>query len=83
MHKRKFTEGDVCTTIQEDIRYIGHFHTGGVPGRHEIDDTQELNYGAVCKAIAASSFRGFVAHEFLPTHDPMKSLRQAVQICDV
>ena len=83
IYHMQIMEGDVCTTIKENIAYIGHFHTGGVPGRHEIDDTQELNYGAVCKAIAASGFQGFVAHEFLPTRDPMQSLRQAVQICDV
>jgi hypothetical protein len=60
-------EGDVCTTIKENIAYIGHFHTGGVPGRHEIDETQELNYTRVCKAIADSGFQGFVAHEIPPS----------------
>ena len=83
IYHMQIMDGDVCATIKENISHIAHFHTGGVPGRHEIDDTQELNYGAVCRAIAASGFQGFVAHEFLPTHDPMKSLRQAVQICDV
>jgi hydroxypyruvate isomerase len=77
------TDGDVCATIKENIAYLAHFHTGGVPGRHEIDDTQELNYGAVCKAIAASGFKGFVVHKFPPTRDPMKSLRRAGQFCDV
>ncbi len=83
IYHMQIMEGDVISCIRENIAHIGHFHTGGVPGRHEIDDTQELNYGAVCKAIAASGFQGFVAHEFLPAHDPMKSLHQAVQICDV
>ncbi|MCW3098481.1 MAG: hydroxypyruvate isomerase [Chthonomonadaceae bacterium] len=83
IYHMQIMEGDVISCIHENIEHIAHFHTGGVPGRHEIDDTQELNYGSVCKAIAASGFQGFVAHEFLPTHDPMKSLRQAVQICDV
>jgi hydroxypyruvate isomerase len=83
IYHMQIMEGDVCTTIKENIAHIAHFHTGGVPGRHEIDATQELNYATVCKTIAASGFQGFVAHEFLPTHDPMKSLRQAVQICDV
>ncbi len=83
IYHMQIMDGDVCATIKEHIAYIAHFHTGGVPGRHEIDDTQELNYGAVCKAIANAGFQGFVAHEFLPTRDPMKSLRQAVQICDI
>ena len=83
IYHMQIMDGDVCTTINENIAYLAHFHTGGVPGRHELDDTQELNYMRVCKAIAASGFQGFVAHEFLPTRDPMKSLRQAVQVCDV
>ncbi len=76
-------DGDVCATIKENIAAIAHFHTGGVPGRHEIDETQELNYARVCRTIAESGFTGFLAHEFLPTRDPIKSLRQAVEICDV
>jgi hydroxypyruvate isomerase len=83
IYHMQIMEGDVCDTARENIAYLGHFHTGGVPGRHEIDDTQELNYGRVCKAIVDSGFKGFVAHEFLPTHDPMTSLRQSVQICDI
>jgi hydroxypyruvate isomerase len=76
-------EGDICDTIRENIRYIAHFHTGGVPGRNEIDETQELNYRRICRAIADSDFKGYVAHEFVPRRDPMASLRQAVHICDV
>jgi hydroxypyruvate isomerase len=76
-------EGDVIATIRENIQYIAHFHTAGVPGRHEIDDTQELYYPAVMRAIADLKFEGFVAHEYNPTHDPVESLRQAVTICDV
>ncbi len=77
-------EGDVISTLQENIAYIGHIHTGGVPGRHEIDDTQELNYRRICQAIVEANFTGFVAHEFSPKSDqPLESLRQAVQICDV
>jgi hydroxypyruvate isomerase len=83
IYHMQIMEGDVISCIRENISHIAHFHTGGVPGRHEIDDTQELNYGRVCKAIVASGFNGFVAHEFLPTRDPMTSLRQAVHICDV
>lgn len=83
IYHMQIMEGDVCDTIRENITFIGHFHTGGVPGRHEIDDSQELNYARVARAIVASGFQGFVAHEFLPTHDSMTSLRQAAQICDV
>ena len=70
-------------TIQENIAYIAHFHTGGVPGRHEIDGTQELNYRAVAEAIVKLGFQGYMAHEFVPLRDPMKSLAEAVELCDV
>src|SRR5579871_981648 len=83
IYHMQIMEGDVISCIRENISHIAHFHTGGVPGRHEIDDTQELNYGSVCKAIADSGFKGFVAHEFIPARDPLTSLRQAIQICDV
>jgi hydroxypyruvate isomerase len=76
-------EGDICDTIRENIAYIAHFHTGGVPGRHELDDTQELNYRRIATTIADSGFKGFVAHEFLPTRDPITSLTEAVRVCDV
>ena len=76
-------EGDVIRTVRDNIQYIGHFHTGGVPGRHEIDDTQELNYRAVMLAIAAAGFTGYVAQEFVPTKDPRTSLAEAVKICRI
>jgi hydroxypyruvate isomerase len=76
-------EGDVIGTIRENIDYIGHFHTGGVPGRNEIDETQELNYRTIAQAIVDTGFTGYFAQEFIPKRDPMESLRQAVQICDV
>jgi hydroxypyruvate isomerase len=76
-------EGDLIDTITANTGVIGHFHTGGVPGRHEIDATQEIQYAAVMKAIASANFSGYVAHEFLPTGDALTSLRQAIQICDV
>jgi hydroxypyruvate isomerase len=76
-------EGDVIRTIRANAPYIGHFHTGGVPGRHELDDTQELNWHAVARAIADTSFDGFMAHEFTPTKAPLESLRQAVETCTV
>jgi hydroxypyruvate isomerase len=83
IYHMQIMEGDVIRTIRENIRWIAHFHTGGVPGRHEIDGTQELNYRAVAQAIADLDFPGFVSHEFLPVRDPLESLRQAVEICGV
>ena len=83
IYHMQIMEGDVCHTIKDNIQYIAHFHTGGVPGRNEIDDAQELNYRHICEVIAATGFKGFVGQEFLPTRDPMTSLRQAIQICDV
>jgi hydroxypyruvate isomerase len=83
IYHAQIMEGDVIATIREHAPRIGHFHTGGVPGRHEIDATQELNYAAVCKAIADTGFTGFVAQEFVPTRDPLTSLREAVALCDV
>jgi hydroxypyruvate isomerase len=77
-------EGDVIDTLRENIQYIGHIHTGGVPGRHEIDGSQELNYKRICEAIAELDFKGYVAHEFVPAaKDPLNSLREAVALCDV
>ena len=77
-------EGDVIHTINTYHEYIGHYHTAGVPGRHEIDDTQELFYPAIMKAIVATGFNKYVAQEFIPaSKDPLASLRQAIKICDV
>ncbi|MFN2570720.1 MAG: hydroxypyruvate isomerase family protein [Gemmatimonadales bacterium] len=83
IYHMQIMEGDVIRTIRQHASHIGHFHTGGVPGRHEIDDTQELNYRAVARAIADTGFLGFVAHEFVPTREPLRSLREAVEICSV
>jgi len=77
IYHMQIMEGDIIRTVRDNIQYIAHFHTGGVPGRHELDDTQELNWKAVAKAIADLNFQGFVAHEFVPTRDPMQSLAQA------
>jgi len=82
IYHAQIMEGDVVRTITDNLEWIGHFHTGGVPGRHEIDATQELNYAAICKAIADAGFQGYVGQEFVPTGDPMKSLRAAIAICD-
>jgi len=77
-------EGDVIATIQENIEYIAHFHTGGVPGRNEIDETQELNYRRIMQAIADTGYTGYIGHEFVPAGpDPVASLRRAFEICNV
>jgi hydroxypyruvate isomerase len=83
IYHMQIMEGDVIATIQANHQWIGHFHTGGVPGRHELDDTQEVNWAGVMHGIAATGFTGYVAHEFNPTKDPLTSLRQAVDLCDV
>ena len=76
-------DGDVCDTIKENHQYFDHYHTGGVPGRAEIDDTQELNYPRIMQAIVATGFKGYVAQEFVPKRDPLTSLKQSISICDV
>jgi len=83
IYHMQIMEGDVIRTIRANLDYIAHFHTGGVPGRHELDGTQELNWRAVATAIADAGFGGYVAHEFVPTRDPLTSLREAVAVCDV
>ena len=83
IYHMQIMEGDVIRTIRENKDYIGHIHTGGVPGRHEIDESQELFYPAIMKAIAEIKFPGYVAQEFIPAREPLASLRQAVEICDV
>ena len=83
IYHMQIMEGDVIRTIRQHIGHIGHFHTGGVPGRHELDDTQELNWRAVARAIVDAGFTGYLAHEFVPTRDPLTSLREAVALCDV
>ncbi len=83
IYHMQIMEGDLIRTIKANIDYIGHIHTGGNPGRHEIDDTQEIQYAAVARAIAESGYQGYVAHEFVPVRDPLTSLRQAVDIFDV
>lgn len=83
IYHAQIMEGDIIRTIQTYKDLIGHYHTGGNPGRHEIDETQELYYPAIMRAIAETGFTGYVAHEFVPTRDPLGSLAQAVEICDV
>jgi hydroxypyruvate isomerase len=84
IYHMQIDEGDVIRTIQNNHQYFGHYHTGGVPGRHEIDESQELYYPAIMKAIVAAGYKGFVAQEFIPTKkDKIESLREAIKICDV
>jgi hydroxypyruvate isomerase len=83
IYHMQIMEGDVIRTLQENKQYIGHYHTGGVPGRHEIDDTQELYYPAIMKAILETGYQGWVGQEFIPEREPLASLRQAGGICDV
>src|SRR2546421_5130949 len=84
IYHMQIMEGDVIRTIRDNHQYITHYHTGGVPGRHEIDDTQELNYPAIMKAIVGTGFKGHVAQEFIPARsDVLASLKQGRQICDV
>jgi hydroxypyruvate isomerase len=84
IYHMQINEGDVIRTINENHQFIGHYHTAGVPGRNEIDQTQELFYPAIIKAIVATGFKGFVAQEFIPKNEqPMHSLENAIMICDV
>jgi len=83
IYHMQIMEGDLVKTIQDNIQWIAHFHTGGVPGRHELDGTQEVQWDGVMRGIAATNFKGYVAHEFVPTRDPLTSLREAVDLCDV
>ncbi|GLU56012.1 hydroxypyruvate isomerase family protein [Dyadobacter frigoris] len=84
IYHMQIMEGDVIATIKKYHKYIGHYHTGGVPGRNEIDETQELYYPAIMKAIVDTGFKGFVAQEFIPSRkDDIASLKQGVTICDI
>jgi hydroxypyruvate isomerase len=83
IYHMQIMEGDVIRTIERDQKYFGHYHTGGNPGRHELDDTQELNYKPIARALAGLGFAGYFAHEFIPTRDPLTSLSEAVALCDV
>jgi hydroxypyruvate isomerase len=83
IYHMQIMEGDLITTIRGNIQWLGHFHTGGVPGRHELDNTQEVQWDGVMRGIADLNFHGYVAHEFIPTRDPLTSLREAVDLCDV
>jgi hydroxypyruvate isomerase len=83
IYHMQIMEGDVIRTIQTYKDYIAHYHTGGVPGRNELDVRQELNWPAIVEAIIATGFTGYMAHEFIPKRDPITSLREAIALCDV
>jgi hydroxypyruvate isomerase len=83
IYHMQIMEGDVIRTIQQHHPHIAHYHTGGVPGRNELDDTQELQWATICRAIVDTGFKGYLAHEFVPKRDPLTSLREAVVLCDV
>ncbi|MEO6316816.1 MAG: TIM barrel protein [Chitinophagaceae bacterium] len=87
IYHMQIDEGDVIRTIKDNFQYIGHYHTAGVPGRHELDNTQELNYPAIMQAIIDTGFKDYVAQEFIPTgketKDKIAALKQAVKVCDV
>ncbi|MGE7137505.1 hydroxypyruvate isomerase family protein [Luteibacter sp. NPDC031894] len=84
IYHMQIMEGDVIRTIRDNIQWIGHFHTGGVPGRHDIDGSQELNYRAIAMAIADLNYQGFIAHEFMPSRpDPFESFADAFRTCTV
>ena len=85
IYHMQIMEGDICRTIRDNFQWIAHFHTGGVPGRHEIDGTQELNYHFVAETIAELGFAGYIAHEYKlsPGRDAMQTLNQAMEIVDV
>ncbi len=76
-------DGDVISRIRQYKDYIGHYHTAGCPGRNEIGDTQEINYRPIMEEIAKTGYTGYIGQEFIPTGDPLKSLTEAVRICDV
>jgi len=83
IYHAQIMEGDIIRTIRDNKEYIGHYHTGGNPGRNEIDDTQEICYPPIMRAIVETGYKGYVAHEFVPKNDPIESLAYAVRICDV
>jgi hydroxypyruvate isomerase len=85
IYHAQIMDGDIVRNIRDNYQWIGHFHTGGNPGRHDIDETQELNYRFIAQAIADLGFTGFIAHEYSPAqgHEPVATLNKAMEICDV
>ena len=83
IYHAQIMEGDIIRTIRDNFQWIGHFHTAGNPGRHEMDDTQEMNYRGIARAIADLNYTGHIAHEYSPLRDPLKSLDETLAIFDV
>ena len=83
IYHMQIMEGDIIRTLQDTIEYIGHFHTAGNPGRHDLDEEQEINYPPIMRAIAETGYTLYVGHEFIPKGDPIEGLRAAAQLCDV
>jgi hydroxypyruvate isomerase len=83
IYHMQIMEGDIIRSIRDNHQYFGHYHTAGNPGRHELDDSQELNYAPISQAIVETGFDGYMAQEFIPTRDPLASLAEAVAVCDV
>lgn len=83
IYHMQIMEGNIIQTIRDNHAHIAHYHTAGVPGRHELDRNQELNWRAITQSIIGTGFTGYMAHEFIPTRDPVTSLRDAVTLCDV
>lgn len=83
IYHMQIMEGDVIRTIRQNFQYIGHFHTAGNPGRHEFDDTQEMNYTGICRAIADLGYQGYIAHEYSPTREPLETLDKMMRLCEV
>ncbi len=83
IYHAQIMEGDVIRTIRDNFEHIAHFHTAGNPGRHEMDDTQELNYRAIAKALADLKYEGFISHEYSPVRDPIESLEATLKIFDI
>jgi len=83
IYHMQIMEGDIIRTIKHNSKYMGHFHTAGNPGRHEFDDSQEMNYTGICKGIADSGYQGFISHEYNPTKDPLETLDRMLSLCEV
>ena len=83
IYHMQIMEGDLIRTIERDHQYFGHYHTAGNPGRNEMDDSQEMNYPPIIKAIVDTGYTGYLGQEFLPTRDAETSLREMAQLCDV
>jgi len=82
VYHMQIMEGNIISTIRDNIQWIGHFHTAGVPGRRDFDDTQELNYAGICRAIAETDYAFYVGHEFRPKGEVYEALARAFAICD-